>query len=194
MVGSRWRICGVLLLLCGSYFLCGCFYAYYPDTYDASDFEEFDYRVESDPPCLESPCTSQEYPDIHYSPVCEATITRQANGDYVFAVLELKTGYDCDVSYVPERVMTESEVERMLAWFGELHINLHPRPFCTIPMAGGGSGERSGGDVFFRWDDLELVTGDCDRARLDWGQAGGIQLFLKSLVTAGLSEGAVTSE
>ena len=188
MIKTRWRICSLLILLCGSLSVCGCFLAYYPDTYDASDFEEFQYRRESDPPCLESPSTSEEDPDIRYGPVCEATITRQATGEYL-VLLGVRTDYQSDSPYLPERAMTDSEVERMLAAFGELHINLHPQPFCIIPMAGSPTGE-----FVYRWDDLELVRTDCDRARLDWRQVGVIHRFLNSLVTTGLSEVAATSE
>ncbi|MBU0719478.1 MAG: hypothetical protein KJ749_14625 [Planctomycetes bacterium] len=68
MAERRWRICSVLLLVCTSLCIPGCFYAYYPDTYDASNFEEFQYHCETDPPCLESRSGSEEGPILPTSP------------------------------------------------------------------------------------------------------------------------------
>ncbi len=55
MVENRWRICSIFFLSCVGLPICGCLYATYPETYDASDFEEFQYRYETDPPCLDYP-------------------------------------------------------------------------------------------------------------------------------------------
>ncbi len=162
------RVCGCLMA-CVGFSTCGCFFASYPDVYDASDFEEFEFRIETDPPCLEGT------PRSGYSPLCEATIKRDASGGYV-VVLGVQTEEQSDSSYLPERALTEQEAEYMLALFDELHINLHPQPFCTIPRLGSMSGE-----TVFRWDDFELVEEDCDRARLDWGDARDIHYFLSSL-------------
>ena len=72
----RWRIGGGVLLSGVILATSGCYFSVYPETYDASDFKEYQFRKESDPPCLERP------PSI-LSWVCDSTITRQANGDYV---------------------------------------------------------------------------------------------------------------
>ena len=56
-----------IFLSCASLSLYGCLLAVYPETFDASDFQEFQVRIESDPPCLDSLPTSS-------TSVCEATI------------------------------------------------------------------------------------------------------------------------
>ncbi|MBU0507308.1 hypothetical protein KKH27_00535 [bacterium] len=152
----------------------GCLYAFYPDTYDASDFGEFYYRFESDPPCLGSRDAT-----AGYFRLCEAAITREAEGEYLL-VLEGHTGDSSDSHYLVERAMTGSEVEDMLALFRELHYNLHPQPFCAIPAAGIGFPESY--EYVFRWDGFELVGYDCDRARLDWERGVDIYWFLISLL------------
>ncbi|MBU0719703.1 MAG: hypothetical protein KJ749_15775 [Planctomycetes bacterium] len=113
-----------------------------------------------------------------YPQVCEATITRQADGEYI-VVLEGRTD-DQSEPYREERTMTESEVEGMLELFGELRINLHPQPFCAFPVLGDFPPESL--ELVYRWNDFELVSYDCDRARLDWLQAGDIYGFLISLL------------
>ncbi|MBU0507307.1 hypothetical protein KKH27_00530 [bacterium] len=172
MAEHRGRIGSVLLLGCTSLCIHGCFYAYYPDTYDASDFEEFKLYYEIDPPCLDE----QAFPRI-----CEATITREGDGAYR-VVLEGRTDNQPE-PYRVERAMAESEVEDMIALFSELYINLHPSPFCKFPLMGGGNPNISvSGEAFFRWDDFELVNNDCDRERLDFHQGGHIIGFLRTLL------------
>lgn len=162
MIENRWRICMVAFLMCASLALSGCFFAVYPQTYDASGFETFQYRVVSDL----QPCAVLVNDDVF-----EATITKEANGEYV-AWLGV-----CSSPLLSPRVMTESEVERMLALFSELRINLHPRPFCTLFTFSPSITELS-----ILWDDFELVVVDCDQARIDWKQSHQITFFLQSLI------------
>jgi len=104
MVESCWRMCNIFFLACASLPICGCFHASYPDTYDASDFEEFQYRAEIDPACLESPSIPPDDPTISYGPVCEARITRQSSGEYL-VLLGVRTDYQSDGPYLPPRSM-----------------------------------------------------------------------------------------
>ena len=154
-MGVRYLGFCTALLSCVSLLLNGCF-AFYPEIYDGSGFEEFQYRFETDPPCTEYPF------DFDGTVVCEATITRVGNGEYVAVVSGVHPGSQSDSPFLAQRAMTESEIERMFIIFGGLEINRHPWPFCTlfsfVPFLG---------EQIFRWDDLELVILDCDRPRLD---------------------------
>ena len=178
MAEHRGRIGSVLLLVCMNLCIPGCFYAYYPDTYDASDFEEFHYQLETDPPCLEPRSGSEEGLTFLARRLCEATITREADGEYI-VILEGRTD-DQSEPYREERAMTESEVGDMLWWFAKLNINLHPQPFC-VPLTMG-MDYPPGFEAVYRWDDFELVSYDCDRARLELERAWGIERFLGTLL------------
>jgi len=175
-IKSSMRIYNIFFLSCVTLPIFGCFLATYPSTYDASAFEDFQFRQEVEPPCLESSSISEEDPSYSYGPVCEATITREASGQYI-VLLGVRTDFQSGSPYLPPRALTESEINRMLTLFAELRTNMHPRPFCNLPLAGDILGE-----IFVRWDDFELVTNDCDRARLDFRQVFSIGLFLDSLV------------
>lgn len=180
----RWPILSVFLISCASLSVCGCF-ALYPETYDASGFEEFQYQVEFDPPCQEPSATSTVR-------TCEAAITRQTSGEYL--VLLVFTVHDqSDSPDTVQRTMTESEVQRMLELFGRLRINRNPQPFCKIIVPGTG-GDNSDVELLYRWDDLELVLYDCDRPRLDWRLSPSILLFLGGLVTDSFDETAKTTD
>jgi hypothetical protein len=154
----------------------GCFYATYPETYDASSFKEFSYRAEISPPCLEYPSTSEEHPNFSYVAVCEATIKQELSGEYIIT-LGVRTDYQSDGPFLSSRIMTESETERMLELFSVLHINRQPFPNCTIFQFGFG-----GGEIVLKWDDIEFVKYDCGHPRLDWREIIGIERFLDSLV------------
>lgn len=156
----------------------GCANAIYPETIDASSFDEFEYRVQLDPPCLDSPSA---YPElgISYGPVCEAQITRDEDGVYMVR-LGVRTDFQQDSSpYLPTRKMNESEMNAMLTLFADLSINRHPQPFCYHPAL---RGLNSGAEVILRWDETELVINDCDRARIDFRDGRQIGNFLDSLV------------
>lgn len=173
-----WRKCGVFGLLCASLSTSGCFLpfpAIYPETYDASDFEEFHYRIESDRSCMDS---------LIPGGVCEATINWQANGDY-FVLLEFVVDDQSASTDTFQRAMSESEVESILAVFKGLRMNRSPWPFCLIGVPGVPALPGSGFflyDAHFRWDDFELIINNCDRARLHPSDALSIRLFLESLV------------
>lgn len=179
---SCWRICNVFLLSCASLSTAGCYFSVYPETYDASDFKEYQFHKESDPPCLERP------PSI-LSWVCESTITRQANGEYV-VMMAIRPGERYPAPETVHRTMTDSEVEYLLAIFAQLRINRNPRPNCNFRLPG----FPPSGEIFHRWDDLELLLWDCDRPRLDPEQGGEISTFLRSLATEQIDEAAETAE
>jgi len=52
---SRYWYCGVLGFSGAILSPCGCIFAFYRESYDGSGFEEFPFRIEVDPPCLEFP-------------------------------------------------------------------------------------------------------------------------------------------
>ena len=118
MVQMRcWRIGSVVVLSCASLSTAGCYFSFYPETYDASDFEEYRFRKESDPPCLERPASILSW-------VCEATITRQASGEYV-VMMAIRPGERHPAPETVHRTMTDSEVERILAIFAQLRIKFY---------------------------------------------------------------------
>ena len=73
--------------------------------------------------------------------------------------------------------MTDAEIESMLSIFDELRINRNPRPFCVTRFLG------ELPELTLRWDDLELIRNNCDRARLDFDQSLEIDWLVNTLVT-----------
>ncbi|MBI4716635.1 MAG: hypothetical protein HY763_02430 [Planctomycetes bacterium] len=189
-LAQTWLRCGALLFLCASVLHVGCLYgtpflATYPETYDASDFQQFVYRVDH-PRML-----CGEMPPMSDSPwlrplACEAMITRNPSGEY-FLEMVVRRDEQSALTEVPQREMTEEEIQGFLELSAELRINRHPRPFCTVPLPYSVDFE-----YFLQWDDLEVVGFDCDRPRLDIRQVFYIETFVNSLipdVTVGRTRG-----
>ncbi|MBI4716636.1 MAG: hypothetical protein HY763_02435 [Planctomycetes bacterium] len=177
-----WRTCGAFVISGLPLLHLGCFglsRATYPETYDASDFEQFEYRID-DPFCGEMPAAS----DSPFSRplACAATITRESTGEYSLAMI-VRWDEEPVLAEVPRREMSESEVEQMLSLFTELHINRHPRPFCAINFPYDLNTE-----YFHRWDEFELVALDCDRPRLSIEESFNIEMFVHSLIGNGAAE------
>lgn len=172
MLNHAFRLTGALILVSVSFFSTGCFYATYPETYDASDFEEFEYRFEG-ASCVEGCCPS----DLQcvFPIACGATITREPAGEYTLRLTVL-LGEQTPLTELTPRVLTDEDAQWFLDLSGSLRINRHPRPFCTIPSQIGLTNE-----VLLRWDELELVDLDCDRPRLSHSQVGAINVFVFTL-------------
>ncbi|MCO6436344.1 MAG: hypothetical protein J5J06_04570 [Phycisphaerae bacterium] len=167
------KTAGTAFLALVALFGAGCFVATYPETVDASDFEEFEYRGDY-PLCVDIPSTSDQ--GFGGTFVCEATIIRASTGEYLVQ-LTIPTYDPPALTGLPQRMMTSEEAEHFLVLSRELHISRHPWPYCNIPVQIAPKYE-----VFLRWDELELVFINCDRARLDEGQVDAIERFLNTLL------------
>lgn len=188
---SHERIGFVLLLLCAGPYLSGCGFATYPDSFAAPEFEV--YRL-----------TTDAFPDWwrcsfeRSGTVCEATVTRSNNGEYV---LELAVSSNTQFSYaelspeivaelaaqesalfdlplLPPRTLTVQEVDQLKALFGDLHINRHPSPFTLV----GYRGLRL--LRVHRWDDVQLGTHTRDGTMVDLADSDAIIGSLSGFVPA----------
>lgn len=166
------RIAGTTVLASAAFLCAGCLTATYPETYDASDFEEFEFRVDY-PSRVYSSSASELGFEITF--VCEAIINHESSGEYLLQ-LTLCTVDPPTRTELPQRAMTMEEAQRFLELSRELAINRHPWPFCDIPTSIGLIHE-----AFFRWDELELVLIDCDRARLEGADVDSVERFLNTL-------------
>lgn len=166
------RIASILFLASTAFSSTGCLYATYPETVDASAFEEFEYRFEGDS-CEEGGCPSDS--QCAFPIVCRATITREPTGDYSLR-LTLLPDEQTPLTELAPRVLTDEDAQWFLELSGNLRINRHPRPFCTIPSQIGVTKEQ-----VVRWDELEFVLLDCDRPRLSHSQVFAITIFVFGL-------------
>ncbi len=191
MTRNRWRFDATLLLSCTGLFRSGCGIVDYPEFFAAPEFEE--YRL-----------TTETFPDwwkCSYEPfgtICEATVTRNDNADYVVQLVvssnnqhsyeelsELSPGdrnelvqesASLELTHLPPRVLTEQEADRMKALFSNLHINRHPSPFTLVCCLGGRLLR------VHRWDDVQLGTHTHDGAMIDFLDSDAIVAFFGEFV------------
>lgn len=182
MIMNRWRFSVVLLLSWSSLYGCGCGIAVYPESYAAPDFDEYRLTTDAFPEYWK--CSFERSGTI-----CEATITRNDNGEYIaelavssndqFGFADIPPGVlndQFDLTYLPPRVLTEQEVDRMKALFSDLHINRHPSPFSIVCCFGVRMLR------VHRWDDVQLATHTRDSARIDVADSVAIVGFLRELL------------
>lgn len=169
----------------------GCGFVEYPEEYAAPEFEV--YRL-----------TTDAYPDWWkcsyeaYGNICEATITRSENGEYVAEIAisndrHHEYGYNnlspelvseledqepnlFDLAILPPRILTEQEVAQLQTLFGDLHINRLRSPFQIVCCLGLRLTR------VHHWDDVVLSDHARRGAIIDYRDSGAIVTFLGELV------------
>lgn len=188
------RIGFALLLSCAGPFYSGCGFATYPESFAAPEFEV--YRLTTD--------AFPEWWRCSFEPsgtVCEATVTRSTNGEYVLelavssntqfiypelspeivAELTAQESALFDLTLLPPTTLTVQEVDQLKALFGDLHINRHPSPFTLVCCLGLRL------LTIHRWDDVQLGTHTRPGVIIDYEDSEAIVRFLSGFVPADLS-------
>ncbi len=189
MIIDRKRFGVVMLLSSTSLLGCGGGFgsiAVYPEAYAVPEFEE--YRLTTDAFPTYWKCSLESSGTI-----CEATITRNDNGAYVaelavssndqFSYGEKPPGildHQFDLIYLPPRILTEQEADRMDALFSDLHINRNPLPYSHVCCLGLRL------QRVHRWDDVQLGTHTRDGAMIDFSDSSDIVGFLYELMPPAL--------